>query len=136
MIELSNSNAQTLSAGQSAIFDTVLLHTGCAECHRLNSSSIVLTRPNAIYEISYSANIGTTVADGTGELSITINGSPLFETTSIVTTAAGGDLQNVCNSTFIKTCCCETNLSISLTNTGTTILNLAAHPRISIKRLA
>ena len=102
MIELSNTNAQTLSAGQSVIFDVTLLHTGCAEFHRPNSAPTRLTQKNAIYEISYNGNIGATTAEE-GQISLAINGSPLPETTAKVITAAAGDLQNVSAQTFIST---------------------------------
>lgn len=133
MIELSNSNAQTLSAGQSAVFDTVILHTGCTECYRKNSGAVNLTRKNTVYEISFSCNIGTTAADGTGEIGITLDGSPLPETIGIVSTVAGGDLNSVSGETFVKTCCCGGTNTIMLTNTGTADINVAANPRLSIK---
>ena len=137
MIELSNTNAQTLAAGQSMIFDTVLLHTGCAECHRINSGSINLTQRNAIYEISFNCNIGATTAGDTATLGITLDGSPLQETNAITVTAAAGDLQNVSTSTFVKTCCCNNVANtILLTNTGTTAINIGEFPRLSVKRIA
>ena len=135
MIELSNSNAQVLSAGQSVIFDTVLLHTGCGECHRDNTGSVNLIQKNAIYEISFNCNIGAT-AEGEGEIGITLDGAALQETIGIVITAAAGDLENVAGSTFIKTCCCGGSNTILLTNTGATDLNIGEHPRLSVKRIA
>lgn len=135
MIELTNSTDQTLAPGQSATFDTVILHTGCAECHRNNSGSISLTQNNAIYEVSFNCNIGATVA-GDGTIGITLDGSPLTETNSIVVTAAAGDLQNVSASTFVKTCCCGNGDNVLLTNNGTTSINLGANPRLSVKRIA
>ena len=133
MIELSNSNAQVLAAGQSATFDLVILHSGCGECHRPNSGSIELAQRNAIYEASFNCNIGGVVA-GDAQISLTVNGSPLNETTSKVVSAAAGDLQNVSASTFIRTFCCGNN-SILLTNTGTTDINLDANPRLSVKKI-
>lgn len=135
MIELTNSTDQTLAPGQSATFDTVILHTGCAECHRNNSGSISLTQNNAIYEVSFNCNIGATAA-GDGTIGITLDGSPLTETNSIVVTAAAGDLQNVSASTFVKTCCCGNGDNVLLTNNGTTSINLGANPRLSVKRIA
>ena len=135
MIELSNTNAQVLAAGQSVIFDTVLLHTGCGECHRPNSGSINLARKNAIYEVSYNANIGGTAA-GDAQLAITFDSSPLLETTGKVVTTTAGDLQNVSASTFIQTCCCNAANSILLTNTGTTEINVDISSRLSVKRIA
>lgn len=136
MIELSNTNAQTLAAGQSMTFDTVLLHTGCAECHRINSGSINLTQKNAIYEISFNCNIGATTAGDTAQVAITIDGAPLPETTAIRTTTAAGDLDNASAQTFVRTCCCIVPNTILLTNTGTTTINVGVYPRISVKRCA
>lgn len=135
MIELSNTNAQVLAAGQSVIFDTILLHTGCGECHRPNSGSINLARKNAIYEVSYNANIGGTAA-GDAQLAVTLDGSPLLETTGKVVTTTAGDLQNVSASTFVQTCCCNAANSILLTNTGTTEINVDISSRLSVKRIA
>ena len=136
MIELSNTNAQVLAAGQSATFDTVLLHTGCAECYRQNSGLVALTQRNAIYEISFNCNIGTTAAGGTAQIGITLSGAPLEETNAIVPTVAAGDLANVSGETFVKTCCCNAANTILLTNTGTTEINVDANGRLSIKRVA
>lgn len=136
MIELSNSNAQTLSAGQSVIFDLTLLHTGCGECHRANSGVINLAQKNAIYEISFNGNIGATAAGSPAEVAITLDGSPLLETTAIVPTITAGDLTNVNGKTLIKTCCCNAANAILLTNTGTSTINFAANGRISIERKA
>ena len=136
MIELSNTNAQVIPAGQSVVFDTVLLHTGCAECYRLNSSFIGLTQRNAIYEISFNCNIGSTTAGGTAQLAITLGGAPLQETTAKTISTAAGDLENVSASTFVKTCCCAVADTILLTNTGTEDINVDAHGRLSVKRIA
>ncbi len=135
MIELSNPNAQTLSENQSVIFTSTLLHTGCAECHRTNSASVNLIRKNAIYEISFNCNIGATAADTDAEISVVVDGSPLLETTSIVPTAAGGDLQNVSAATYVQTCCFP-NVIVTLTNTGTAPINIGANPRLTVKRVA
>lgn len=135
MIELSNTNAQVLAAGQSVIFDTILLHTGCGECHRNNSAAINLAQKNAIYEVSFNANIGGTAA-GDAQLAITLDGSPLQETTGITVTATAGELRNVAGSTFVRTCCCSGANTILLTNTGTTEINVGANPRLSVKRIA
>jgi len=135
MIELSNSNAQVLAPGQSATFDAVILHTGCAECHRINSGSINLTQKNAIYQVGYNVNIGG-VAEGDAQIAIALDGAPLAETTQKVVTAAAGDLQGVSAETFVQTCCCGFAGSITLTNTGTTSINLDKNPRFSVKRVA
>lgn len=135
MIALTNSTNQVLAAGQSATFDIVILHTGCAECHRKNSGSINLTKSNATYRISFNANIGGT-AEGPAQIGITLDGSPLSETNCIVTTAAAGDLDTAAASTFVKTCCCGNPGTILLTNTGTTEINIGENPNLNVERVA
>lgn len=136
MIELSTTNAQVLSPGQSAIFDIIILHTGCAECYRNNSGSINLTQRNAIYEISFNCNIGATIAATPAQIAVTLDGSSLQETTQKTISTAAGDLQGVGAQTFVRTCCCGGSNTILLTNTGTTEINLDAKARISVKRVA
>lgn len=136
MIELSNTNAQVLAAGQSAVFNSVILHTGCAECYRNNTGAVNLTQKNAIYEVSFNCNIGATTAGDVAEIGITLDGSPLQETNSKVVTAAAGDLQNVSAETFISTCCCGNGNTVLLTNLGTTEITLDEYPRFSVKRKA
>lgn len=133
MIELSNSNAQTLAAGQSVVFDLTILHTNCAECHRPNTGNIVLTQKKAIYEVSYNGNIGATAAGSPAQLAIALDNAPLLETTQIVPTTTAGDLTGVSASTFVQTCCCGNASSITLTNTGTTPITFAANGRLSVK---
>ncbi len=139
MIELSNSNALVLAPGQSATFDTVILHTGCAESHRINSGSVNLTRKNAVYEVSYNVNIGATEAETEAQVALSLDGAALPETTQKVMTAAAGDLQGVSASTFVSTgtpCCYFVASALTFTNTGTSTINLDANPRFSVKRVA
>ena len=136
MLVLSNSIEQTVLPGQSVTFDTNVLHTGCAECHRPNSGVVNLTAKNAIYEIIFNANIGSTTESEQAQFAISIDGSPLLETTVISTTAAAGDLNNVSSGTLLKTCCCAGCESVTVTNTGTTTVNIGSNPCLRIKRVA
>lgn len=136
MILLSNSTEQTLDPGQSATFDTVIMHTGCAECHRANSGAVNLKANNAIYEIKFTGNIGAATAGDDAQLAITVDSSPLLETTMIHPTAAAGDLNNVSCDTALRTCCCAGAETALVTNTGSTQLNLGANPLFFIKRVA
>lgn len=134
MIVLSNSVAQTISPGQSVTFDTIVMHTGNAECFRLNSGAVRLRFKNAIYEVYFGANIGA-IAEGTAQLAIALDGSPMLETTMISQTAAGGDLNSVGRETAVPTnCCC--NGSITIINTGTDDVNIGANPNLYIRRVA
>lgn len=133
MIILTNTASQEIAPGQSLIFDTEILHTGCAECHRINSGSVTLRQQQAIYEAHFSANIGAS-APGVAQLAIEVNGSPLVETTMVSTTAAAGDVNNVAKNTGIRTCCCGPE-TVTIVNTGETSV-VVENPSLFIKRIA
>ena len=135
MIILSNSIAQTLDPGQSVTFDTVVSKTGCSECFRVGSGVVTLRQQKAIYEIKFGANIGAATAGDAAQLAISINGSPLVEGSMISTTAAAGDLNNVGKDTAIRTCCCGPE-TCTITNTGTTTVNIDKGPSLFIRRIA
>lgn len=133
MIILTNTASQELSPGQSLIFDTEILKTGCAECHRAGSGAVTMRVQQAIYELHFSANIGASTP-GVAQLAISINGSPLVETTMVSTTAAAGDVNNVAKDTAIRTCCCGPE-TCTITNTGETTV-IVENPSLFIKRIA
>jgi hypothetical protein len=136
MLVLSNSIDQTVLPGQSITFDTIVLNTGRAECHRPNSGVVNLTAKNAIYELIFNANIGSTTEAEQAQLAIAIDNSALLETTMISTTSAAGDLNNVSSGTLLKTCCCIGCESVTVINTGTTTVNIGSNPCLRIKRVA
>lgn len=135
MIILTNSTSLELGPGQSATFDTVVLHSGCAECHRAGSGSVALVARNAFYDIDAGGNLGAT-APGVANLTIFLNGSPMLETTMLSATAAAGDVNNVHCSTFVRTCCCG-NISetVTVVNNGDTTVVLE-NPILKIRRVA
>ena len=134
MIILTNTASQELAPGQSLTFNLVVLHTGRSECFRKGSGSVMLSHRNAIYDIDFSANIGSTTAASPAQLDIIVNGSPLVESTMISTTNAVGDLNNVGKHTGIKTCCYGIE-TITITNTGDTTI-VIEDPSLFIKRVA
>lgn len=133
MIILTNNASQELAPGQSLTFDTEILHTGCAECHRVGSGAVTLRQQQAIYDVHFSANIGAT-APGVAQLAIFINGSPLPSTTMISTTSAAGDVNNVAKDTGIRTCCCGPE-TCTIVNTGDTTV-VVENSTLFIKRVA
>ena len=133
MIILTSTASQELAPGQSLIFDTEILHTGCAECHRINSGAVTLRQQQAIYDANFSANIGAT-APGVAQLAICVSGSPLVETTMISTTATAGNVNNVAKNTAIRTCCCGPE-TVTILNTGETTV-VVENPSLFIKRIA
>ena len=136
MIVLSNTIAQTLAPGQSLTFDTVIMHTGCAECYRKNSGSVILRAQNAIYECQFGANIGSDTAASDAQIALELDGSPLLETTMISVTTTAGDLNKVSCDTAVKTCGCGGANSITVVNTGPTTVNIGANACLFVKRVA
>lgn len=134
MIILTNSTSLTLGPGQSATFDTVVLHTGCAECYRNGSGAVTLRMQNAIYEIAAGGNIGATTAGEVANLTVFLNGSPLPETSMNSTTAAVDDVNNVYRETAVRTCCCGAE-PVTIRNNGDTTIVLE-NPILKIKRVA
>ena len=133
MIILTNSASQEVAPGQSLIFDTEILKTGCAECHRTGSGTVMLRMQKAIYEIKFSANIGAT-APGAAQIAIGVNGDPLPETTMVSTTAAASNVNNVSSDTAFRTCCCGIE-TVTIENTGETTV-VVENPLWFIKRIA
>lgn len=131
MIVLSNTTAQTIRPGAAATFDVVKLHTGCGEFHRTGSGSVHLRA--GLYAFDFTGNVGG--AAGTQpNLAIAVDGEPLPETTMTATTALGTDVYNVHSST--KFCSRFNGASVTVVNTGTTPVTLAANPALVVKREA
>lgn len=132
MIQLSNTLAQTLSPGQSIIFDDVLLHSGNGECHRKNTSSVKL-RCNGIYEVEFHGNVtGATDADPVN-LGITLGATVLPETRMIYTPAAANAVGNVGTATEIRNCCGDYD-RVQITNIGTNPITVSPNTSLIIKR--
>ncbi len=134
MIELSNTTEQTLSAGQSITFNTVLLHTGNGECYRSNTGSVKM-RANGIYEVRFNANVSGATAGTATRLAIQQGGVTLQETTMITTPAVANDVNNVSCSTLIKNCCGDYD-RVTIVNTGTVDVTISANPAFIIRRVS
>lgn len=133
MIVLSNSAAQILQPGQSIQFDNEVLHTGCGECHRKNSSGVKLRAKGGIYSIHFSANAGGYA--GAVQLSVQASGMTLPETTMTTVPAAITDFMNVATATGYKNYCSESDV-ITVTNTGANVVTVAPGSSLFITRNA
>jgi len=129
MIELSNSAAQTIAVGSAVTFDTKILKTGCAESYRQNA----ITLKNGIYEISFSGNISGATANTAVSVAIAVNGVALPETTMAATPSAADEVNNVSASTLYQSGC---NTVVTVVNTGTTAVTVAANSAILVRRVA
>lgn len=135
MIQLSNTTAQTVAAGQSITFDTTLLKTGCAECHRRNTGSVKLCAKNAIYQVNFNANVTGATAATPVQLNIQLGGDNIPESTMIYTPAAANAVGNVSMVIPVRNNCCDYD-RVTITNTGTTDIIISANPTLFIKRIA
>lgn len=131
MIVLSNTAAQTIQPGSAAMFDVVKLHTGYGEFHRAGSGSVRLRA--GLYAFEFTGNVGG--AAGTQpNLAIAVDGDPLPETTMAETVALATDVHNVHAST--KFCNRFGGSTMTVVNTGSTPVELAANPALVVKREA
>ena len=134
MIQVSNSTAQTLSPGQSLTFDSVLLKSGCAETHRVNSGIVTLRSNCGIYEVHFTGNVSAPSASPV-QLAIQLDGETLPETTMYEEIATHGVGQSVAAATLVRTgcgCCGR----VGIVNTGTTTVSVLANTSLFIKRIA
>ncbi len=134
MIVVSNTTTQTIQPGQAITFDTVILHSGCAEQHRGGSSSVTLRRVG-VYEAHFTGNIATATAATPVQLAVQIDGDTLQETTMIQTPSAAEAFANVSAATIVRNCDCGNN-RITVVNTGTDPVILAPNSGLFLKRVA
>lgn len=134
MIVLTNTIAQTLSAGESLTFDEVILHSGCGECHRKGTGSVKL-RSNGVYELYFGGNVGGETAGTAVQLAMQIGGETLPETLMISVPAATDDLNHISASTLLKNCCGDYD-RVTLTNTGDAPIIIGEHPVFYVKRVS
>jgi len=135
MIELINSEIQTVAVGQRVIFDKSITHTGCAERHRTESGTITLVKPGK-YKVFFAANI--TVPTGTTPTEVALNliqdGDVLPGTLMRATPAAIEEYFNVSTERIVDVYCGSTT-TISVANAGLTPA-LIDNPNIIIVRVA
>lgn len=135
MIQLSNTTAQTLAVGQSVTFNTVLMKTGCAECHRKNTGSVKLCAKGGIYQLNFSANVSGATAGVPVQLTVQLGGDNVPESTMIFTPALANGVGQVNAVMPIRNNCCDYD-RITIVNTGTTAITINANPNLFIKRIA
>lgn len=136
MIELSNSQAQTIQPGGSVTFDRVKLHTGCGECYNSEiPNSVKLCGNNGVYELSFSGNVTANAANTAVQLAMATAGMALVDTAMNAKPAAAGDLWNIHTSALFRNSCCDAS-RISIVNTGVAPVTLAPNSSFYIIRQA
>lgn len=133
MILLSNQATQTLLPGQSLIFDEPILHSGCGECHRRNSSSVKLRANKGVYTITFSGNVAGATAGDILQLAVQLSGSTLPETTIQETVATANAFNHISTTTAVRNCCGDYD-RVTVTNVGTTAVTVGANAALLIVR--
>ena len=133
MIVLSNTNAQTLTPGESLIFDNTVIQSGSAEHHADNSASVLMLKPG-MYEIHFTGNVAGVKDESTMMLGVRVGSNTLSETTMMKTACLKEYYSNVASATIVR---CETKgMDIGVTNIGTNPITIAPHSSIFVKRVA
>lgn len=133
MIVLSNTAAQTLTPGESLIFDNTVIQSGSAEHHADNSASVLMLKPG-MYEIHFTGNVAGVTDESTMMLGVRVGSNTLLETTMMKTACLKECYSNVASATIVR---CETKgMDIGVTNIGTTPITIAPHSSIFVKRVA
>ena len=132
MLLLSNFDTQIIQPGQSVIFNETLLNTNGCCCNRHTRNSAKLCSRGA-YEVSFTGNVSGD-AGTQANLAIALGGEIRPETTMTATITAAGDVFNVSATTLVNKCCCDFD-RITVVNTGTTPVTLAANPSLAIHKV-
>ena len=133
MIVLCNTTAQTLKPGESLIFDSTVIQSGCAEHHSDHSSSVIILKPG-MYEIHFTGNVAGIEDESTLRLGIRVGSNTLSETTMMKTVCHKEHYSNVAAATIVR---CETKgKDIGVTNIGAAPIVIAPHSSIFVKRVA
>ena len=146
MIVLSNAATEVIPAGGTVAFDISVLHTGCddngrggSEYHRKNSGAVKLRGKSrqcpSIFDVFFKGNVTSKTAGTDIQLAITIDGTPLAETTMVTTMWAPNSFENMAAMTALKVRPGK-DVSLSVTNTGTTPVILDANSALYIRRIA
>lgn len=132
MVILSNTTEQTLEPGQSLTFNRLVGQSGNGECAR--SGGPIGLRYSGTYRIAFHGNVTGATAAEPVQLSIAVGGAPLAETTMIYTPAAANAVGNVGAETYVRTCGCGNNITV--TNTGANPIIVSPNTALTIIRTA
>lgn len=140
MAEFTNSNIQSVAAGQNALLTETAVSGNCGIVHREGAGIVTLrgltNQCKARYKVSFGANIAIP-ADGTVEaisVALSVGGEPLNSATAIITPAAVDQYGNIyiaVNIDVPRGCC----VSVAATNTSEQTINIA-NANMIVERVA
>lgn len=140
MAEFTNSNIQSVAAGQNALLTETAVSGSCGIVHREGAGIVTLrgltNQCKARYKVSFGANIAIP-ADGTAEaisVALSVGGEPLNSATAIITPAAVDQYGNIyiaVNIDVPRGCC----VPVAATNTSEQTINIA-NANMIVERVA
>lgn len=134
MIRTTNTTEQTLQPGASLVMQLESKSRRGCECFMNNSESVKLMA-SGTYEVSWGGNIGGETAATQVQVSIALGGSAVNGGTMTSTPAAVADRNSVSRRLLISNCCGDYD-RVSIKNTGTVPVIIAAGSTLDINRLS
>lgn len=136
MISLSNTSAQTLAPGQTLTFNNVIFKSRCGSESWRNGTGLVKMRSDCgIYEIAFNANVTGATAASAVQLSMSLSGATLPETTAVYTPATANAVGHISTSTIVKNSCGDYD-NVTIVNTGANPIIVSANANIFVRRIA
>lgn len=137
MTILYTTTEKTLAPGQALVFDAVR-KTGCSEHITGTSPAQVYLKPDGLFAVTMSGNIGSPTAATAVQVQVENNGVPIPEMLAISVPAAVGDFNNVSRRTGVSTsanCCFDIGASsLSVVNTGANSVVIGAGFSLMVNR--
>lgn len=136
MLELGNSSQQTVLAGASILYNTVIEKSGCGEYYRRGTSSVKLVKPGR-YIVGFSGNIAAVTAASEIAVGITLDGDIAGNTTMLFTPGAVDTFGNVSAITIVDVpfCCGQTCcVDVAVENISTQSITVDS-PNLTIIRI-
>lgn len=135
MIELINTAVQTVTAGQSVVYNSTAIRSSCGKERHREGSAFVTLLPPGRFLVTFSANIAVPTGETAGEVSlgITQDGEVLGGSIMRVTPAAVEQYFNVSSQHYVDTYC-QCCVNVGVQNTGT-IPVLVDNPNITVVRV-
>lgn len=140
MAEYTNSNIQTVAAGQNVLLTETAVDGNCSIVHRDGAGIVTLrgltNQCRARYKVSFGANISIPTGGTVGAISValSVNGEALNSALAIITPAAVEQYGNIfvaVNIDVPRGCC----VTVAAENTSTQAINIA-NANMIVERVA
>lgn len=129
MVIYSNPAEQTLAVGQSL---TLTKLSGCTCNCQVNPVPGARVKGSGVFGVAFTGNISSATASVPIQLSIAINGAVIPTTAMDTTPAAVDTFQNVSAVTGFSGNCCCLGTTVTVVNTGTNPVTVAANSSLVV----